>query len=327
MNSAIYKGLVAATGFKPATGATFQALAAALVLAVQDLPDDKWDGLSPEQQDWFNDAATAVNTKKEIAPFPDLVAEAAAPTRRRAAAPAPVVKEPEPEAEPQVDDVVTVTNARDKVTEGIVLEITDAVIVLLVGEEEVEFSRDRLKSIVISGQAEAEQDSPALVLEVGATVKVTNARDKVTTGVVVELDDAVIVIRNVGNEEVEFTRDRLKSVEVVLGAAPAAEVKKEAPAAAPAGRASRAAAAPAAAAPAAAAKPEATARITAAANGGVSATTRMRELIVENQKLDKASVSALLTKEGLAFKPSTFDLVFGDVHKLLGMLAARNMLK
>lgn len=53
--------------------------------------------------------------------------------------------------EPEVGDEVTLVNSRDKEYTGEVIEISDDDIVLKVGKEELEFSRAKIKSLVVNG--------------------------------------------------------------------------------------------------------------------------------------------------------------------------------
>lgn len=57
--------------------------------------------------------------------------------------------------DPQVGDTVTVVNSRDKTFTGEIVEITDDDLVLDVEGKEVEFSREKLKSVSLSGASAA----------------------------------------------------------------------------------------------------------------------------------------------------------------------------
>lgn len=63
-------------------------------------------------------------------------------------------------ADPEVGDQVTVVTSRDKTYEGEVIEIDDENIVLKVGKEELEFSKEKLKSVTVKAEEKAE-DEPA----------------------------------------------------------------------------------------------------------------------------------------------------------------------
>jgi hypothetical protein len=324
--SKIKTELVAATGFKTTRGETHDQMGTRLVLAVQDLSDDDWNGLSEEAQDWFNKAAEQVNLKKALPSFPDAEVEATAPApRRRASADAPApVEEPAAGYEPKVGDKdVTVINSRDKAFTGEVIEVDDEILVLLIGNDETEFPRNRIKSISGPAAAEApapsrrraaaEDDAPADPA-VGDTVQITNMRDKVSMGNIVEMDDEVVVIEDVGGGEIEFQRDRIKSILVKSQNGK----KATAPAPAPA---------PAATSRRGAAKEEKAAPTTKADNGGVAVGTRMREMIINDLSLSRDGLKKALEKEGLVFKENTMDMVYKEVHKIVAMLKEAKLMK
>jgi hypothetical protein len=64
--SEIKTELMKAANAKEKKGEDFQAFAKRLTGLVQALPDDSWDKLSKNAQDWVNEAATAINAKKDI---------------------------------------------------------------------------------------------------------------------------------------------------------------------------------------------------------------------------------------------------------------------
>ena len=63
--------LVKASGFEPTKNYDRQNWLAALARSVNELPEEDFDGLSVEAQDWFNEAVKALNKKKEIPDFAD----------------------------------------------------------------------------------------------------------------------------------------------------------------------------------------------------------------------------------------------------------------
>lgn len=304
-----------------------------IVLAVQDLSDKDWNKLSEPAQDWFNEAATAYNEKKDIPPFPDAekadADEKPARSRTRAADPEPE-KEPEVEAYvPKRKDEVKVTNKRGKVYQGKVVEIDDEVIVIDTGDGEEEIARDRIESIEPLGGAgkagkadEPESSEP----EKGDTVQVTTSRDKVVMGKILEIDDEAIVLVDTSGDEHEFSRDRLKSVVV--------KAKGSAPAGRPSKKDEDADEKPTTRRTAAKDKDEGgeaekggKTRVTKADNGGVSATTRIRELIADNLDASKDEIAKMATKEGLQFKDNTLQLIYTDCTKFVKMLRERKLLK
>lgn len=68
--SAIEKELLAATGIKRRVAEPFQKYAGRLIEAIGELPNDDWEGLSKEAQDWNNVGAKAIKADKDVAEFP-----------------------------------------------------------------------------------------------------------------------------------------------------------------------------------------------------------------------------------------------------------------
>lgn len=300
-----------------------------IVLAVQDLSDKDWNKLSEPAQDWFNEAATAYNEKKDIPPFPDAekAAEDEKPTRGRTHAADPEPEKAEPEAYvPKRKDEVKVTNKRGKVYQGKVVEIDDEVIVIDTGDGEEEIARDRIESIepLGGGKATKADEPESSEPEKGDTVQVTTSRDKVVMGKIVEMNDEDLVLVDASGEEHEFSRDRLKSVVVkAKGSAPAGRSSKDdgADEKPSRGRTSTKGEDP---------EPEkdkGKTRVTKADNGGVSATTRIRELIADNLDASKDEIAKMATKEGLQFKDNTLQLIYTDCTKFVKMLRERKLLK
>lgn len=71
----VQKELVEAAGFEPTKNYQRQDYLAALARAVNEIPEEDFDGLSVEAQDWFNAAVKALNKKQELPEFPDAEAE------------------------------------------------------------------------------------------------------------------------------------------------------------------------------------------------------------------------------------------------------------
>ena len=304
--SQIFKELIDATGVTKNRKESDQDHVKRVLEGVSNLSDKEWEGLSQESQDWFNAAADAVGAKQDIPAFPDAEPEAKEEKKasgRRSSAKAK-------SAEPKVGDTVTVKTKRGKEITGELVEIDEEVVVLEVDGEEQEFNQDRLESIVVSTAEESkeeEKEEAAAEPKEGDTTTVKTKRGKEITGKIVEIDDEIVVL-DADGEEQEFQRSRIESITV-------AEEKK------PAGRRSTSKA-KTEEKPAAEKK-----KVTAADNGGVSATGRMRELILDNMDASRDEIKKMLDKEKITFRDNTLQLVYSDVHKLLGMLKERKMLK
>lgn len=326
--SKIQATLAKATEVEPKRGETVNSpeYLKRLALAVGELPDKDWDALPEDCQDWVNDAADAINAKKEVPPLPDAVKAdpepEAAPRRRRSAEPE-AEPEPAPKAawKPSKGDKIKVVTKRGKEYEGTVVDPDEnGELVLDDGKEEIGLPLDRIESctLVVEPAPEtssrrrrsAEPDEPAAPKDpsVGDTVQITTARDKVHMGNVIELDDKLIVIKTAGGDELEFDKDKLKSVEVKVAAGGGGrskadpEAKKE--------------------------EPEAKARKTTKDdNGGVSVTTRAREIMCDDLAASKEDVMKKLKSEGLDFKENTIQLIYSDVQKLVKMLRERKLMK
>ena len=229
--SAIRDELVAATEIKMKRGEEDLDFRIRLVAATGELSDEAWEGLSAAAQDWFNDAADALNSKKEPGDFPDMKDDAPAATSRRGSAKtedAPVagkrgsVKDKAIDSAPAaaaVGDMVIVTTKRGKVSEGELVEVDADVAVVLVDGEEVEFTRDRVESIVKKESevaAQATDDAPPYVPAVGDEVIIVTKRGKSIQGEIVEIDGDVLVIDD-GTADQEVPRDRIESIVLAAG--------------------------------------------------------------------------------------------------------------
>jgi len=319
MSSKIQTELSEATGVSIKRGQDRQAFIIALMVAVSELSDKAWDGLSAAAQDWYNEAADAKNAKKKEMPdFPDLEEEKeeAAPRRRKAAEAEdePAKEEKKAERAAKVGDVVTVKTTRGKVTTGKVVEIDSKGLVLDVEGEEIEYSRDRIELITLAGADETDDEDGAPDFKEGDEVTLTNARGKVVTGKLVELTDEIVVIDD-GKEEHEFTRDRVKSI-VPVGGKKAAKAEAEDEPAKAGRRKSAKDEEPA--------KEEKTKR---SSNSGVSVGTRIMELIAEDLEITEAEIGKALKKEGLEFKENTLSLNFTSASKFLEILKAAKRIK
>ncbi len=300
--SEIQKTLATATEVEPSKRKneeiTSQDYMKRLAVAVGELSDDEWAKLPAAAQDWYNNAADALKLGKVIEVYPDMAP--AAGTRRRGTA------EAKPWA-PSVGAVVNITTKRGKAFTGVkIAELDDNGLVL---EDGTELDHDKIASIESAGgveaQGSAEPEAPAEPAE-GDTVEVETARGKKIIGNITVIDGDDLIVKDATGEEHELTKSKLKSIVVRVPASAG-------------GRSGKAETKPAAKAET---KPtdEKPKRVTASANGGVSATQRMRELICADLAADKAAITAALKKEGLEFKQATLDLIYADSHKLIQIL-------
>lgn len=312
--SKIQTALAKATDIEPSKrnneAITDQSYLKRLALGVQDLADADWNALDTEAQDWFNKAADAIEAKKDIPAFPDMAAERGGGSGRRRGAKAEAVEYTSKDA--KKGDKVEVTTKRGKAYTGEVVEADDAGIVLEVDGKDVDLDHDKIETIKLAGgaaAADAEPEAPAEP-EVGDTVEVVTKRGKKIMANITELSDTDIVMVDAAGEIHDFGRDRLESITVKVKAGGGA--KKDAPAAKKDEPKKDDGKAP---------------RTTAAANGGVSITTRIRELIADRLDAKKDDVAAILKKEGLEFKQATLDLTFSDMHKIIGILREKKIIK
>ena len=316
--SAIQAALAAATDISPSKRSnetiTDQAYLKRLALGVQDLPDADWNKLSQEAQDWFNAAADAIEKKTDVPEFPDLVK--AEPTTRRRGSAAAAETKPMTSADAKKGMKVTVVTKRGKEYTGEVVEADDQGLVLEVDGKDVELDHDKIDKISMAGGAAAAAEEPEVSEpEVSDTVEVVTKRGKKIMGNIVELTDEDMVLKDAAGEVHELAKDRLESVVVKVKNAKAS------------GSTSRTSSKTESASSTPKADAEPAGRASAKANGGVSVTTRIRELIAENLDAKKEDISAALKKEGLEFKQATLDLTFGDMHKIVGILRDRKLLK
>jgi len=315
-----------------------------LAAAVSELGDSDWDKLPDEAQDYANKVSDLINANKttDLPAWPDLKEEAAASGgRRRTRASDDDDKEgSKPTAGYKAVDVdtlkkgdkVRITNKRDKVYEGTVIDPDDkGELVLEVDKEEIGVDLDRVAKAEVWAEAPAEEgktsrrrkaedDEQPEVLEpeVSDTVELVTMRDKVVVGNVVEMDKDTIVVKDASGDELEFNRERIKSIKVkVKNAGKTDEGKPEGRSRSKAGDDKGDE------------KPSEGKRTRSVAKTeeGVSATTRIRELIVENMDASAEQIGKLLEKEKLSAKDNTLKLIYSDVHKLLKMLRERKLLK
>jgi len=181
-------------------------------VAIGELSDDDWKALGQKAQEWFNDAADAIEKNTDIADMPD--EEEKAPASRRGAKKAEKEEEPAPTAEDVIGARVRVTNNRDKVVEGEIIECDEEVMIVVDAEgEEHEFNRARCKNVeFLDGGTAAEEDREP---QVDDEVEVVTKRDKTITGKVVEIDGDTLVIDEGAGEEVETSIATAKSIKIV----------------------------------------------------------------------------------------------------------------
>lgn len=292
-----------------------------LIRAIADLSDKAWDALSKEAQAWYNTSASNINKKEPPVAFE--VEEA--PRRRRSSDD----EDPAPRGDkytPKKGDEVEIKTARGKVVKGIVIDPDDAgELVLKEGDEEVGYRLDRIESITpVKAETKEEaprrrraaDDEPAGPKDpkVGDTVELITAKDAVHVGNVTELDDKLIVIKKADGDEVEFTRERLKSVKVKVEAKPAGDETPRRRASGDDDKGDNKGGGE---------------KSTRAENGDVSVTTRLREIMCEDphDPLSLEDLGKRLEKEGLKFKDTTLKMGHGDCVKLFKMLKAAGHLK
>lgn len=287
-----------------------------LVAAVEQAPDEVWNGLPRDAQDWYNLAADAAAAKSDLPMFPDDTdaakpAEASSGRRRTSSEAAAPAATSEPYS-PKIGDKVKAVTKRGKEITGDITELDDSGIVIMDGEgKDHELSLDVVLTLVEGGKTVEEEAEDTDPPKVGDTVRAVTKRGKEIAAAVVEVDEDGMLVKDAAGEEHDLSFDKLESYKVVLRAekVKAAAGDKKPPAAS--GNK-----------PAAASK-----RATPSANGGVPVTTRMREIIAADPSITKDAVTAALKKENLEFKPTTLDLVYGDSMKLIALLREYKKLK
>lgn len=302
------------------------------------ITEEVWNGLSDEAQDWNNDAADALDQGKPIPSFKD---EDAAPeaeaTGRRGRRSAEPEAEPEKTVayEPKAGDRVTVTTGRGKKVETVVVEVDDkkGLLITNVGGKDGNEKDDEefdLEKVTVAPAEEppaatgrrgrsapaTEPDEPETPQQ-GDTVEAITARDKTIVGVIVELNDDDMLLKDVAGTEHELTVSKLKSVKV--------KVKGEANVKASAGKATEPAAtgrrSRGGAAPAADAKDDDSKR----AKPGMG--NRVRELCCADPKATLEDVMKTLKKEGIEFRDVSVNMIYKDVHFVFDELRKHKLLK
>jgi hypothetical protein len=313
--SKIKAELVEATELSTKRGESVQEFLARLVKAVAELSDKEWEKLSQEAQNWFNDAADAKNAKAQNLPdFPDNeeVKEEKTTGRRST--------KTEESAKPKVGVVAKVTTKRGKTATGKIVELDDKIIVLKMGDgSEEEFARDRVETIEVAG-GEAQDDGPTdPVIEKGVEVKVVTKRGKEVTGVILEIDDKVLVLDIGDGKEEEFDPERLASVTPV--GKPKTSGRRSAKEDEPTGGRRGSESGPKDE------KPAEEGRKRSSNASGVSVGTRIKEIIADDFDVTEDEIAKILKKEGIEFRENTLSLNFKDCQKFIEVLKKAKKLK
>jgi len=274
-----------------------------LAVAILELPEAEWNKISKEAQDWYNDAADAIDKGAAIPAFPDLP-KAEGASRRRGASTA----EASAQYEPKEGDEVKITTKRGKTVEG-KLAVVDAEGYQLESGEE--FGLDVTVEPLATqagNDGDPQEDTPAEP-SVGATVQVETKRGKVIMGKILELDDEGMLLVDSTGAEHDITIASTKSIVVKA----TAETK-------PAGGRRGAAKED----PKKDDKPAAPAK-------GVSVTNRVREVMADSlvgggKLISKDDLAKKLKAEGLDVKQSTSDLTYNDFVKVTELLRDRKLI-
>ena len=298
----------------------------ACVRGLGKVSDEQWNSMSAEAQNWYNDAVDVRNKDKgaDVPDFPDYEEEKeeSAPRRRTSASDDESSSKAGTKVEVKEKDLkpgmaISLETLRGKEDTGHVVEVVKGVLAIKRGDgEEVEYDLDRVKTIWTLAAAEeesggrrrrsAEDDEPSDPLKEGATVTLVTARGKEVTGEIVELTKDLIVLKE-GKEEVEYPRDRIKSVTVAKSGGDEGGTRRRA---------------------AADDKDKGGADTkTRSDNGGVSIGQRIRELVLDNLDATQDEIEKMLVKEKLEFKGNTLAINFKDTHKFIALLKERKMLK
>lgn len=336
MSSKIEKEVLALTGVKRDQQQNEQSYLRELGRAISKLSDSDYEKLSKSAEDWFNALLDASEAKKELPWFPDEVKddpvdEAVSTTRRRRSGgdddpvkAADANKEPSPDAESwhpvfaaklKEGYRVELILSMGEVVEGQVLEASEKNIVLLQGTEEEVYRVSKVKEIRFPGNVKGKgsprtaaapaSDAPG----VGDTVEF-KVGDEEYTGKVIEIDDKNLVVKVDGEEEV-FRRAKVTGLEVVRRASGGGD-RAAAPDAASSRRESKDE-------PASDTARRRVPRVTA---DGTSPSLTMRKLIIEDLDLSRDDAWSKVSKAlpANAVKEASFNLVYGEIHKLIGLL-------
>lgn len=299
----------------------------------EDISEDDWNSLSPEAQDWNNQAADDITEKRPMKGFADEVHEPAQTSSRRrgAASSTPAATA----FTPKLGDNVLVTTKRGKTVQGIIVDLTDSDVVLNADGDagdnanDVEIPLDGA-SIVASNTAEALElenkamqagaaavDDPAKIPpEIGDTIKVETARGKTVMGKITELDGDELVLQDSTGEEHELRVSKLKSFEIKVRAAGNGKAEVSKVSDAPATR--RGTGVTGGGAPAGSEVGEKPKR--SSNEPGVSPGRRIRELLVEDSQLTDEQIGKALMKEKIEAREQSIKMIAKDTRYILHLL-------
>lgn len=322
---AIRKELTDAAKLTPKRGEVDATFLIRLQKAIsEDITEDEWNALSPEAQDWNNQAADDITKKHPIQPFADEKEEEPAPSTRRRGATAST-----PAATaftPKLGDNVLVTTKRGKVVQGIIVDMDPDSIVLNADGDKGDQANDvevalegatitpsnTAEAAAIEGQAAqagagAVEDESRIPPEVGDSIKVETARGKTVIGKIIELNGDDLVLKDSTGEEHEMLVSKLKSFEIKSrGKGNGVADVKKANDDAPTKRGS-----------ATGGGDEADKPKRSSNEPGVSVGNRIRDMLFENPKLTDEQIGAQLTKEKIEFRPPTVKMIGKDTRYML----------
>lgn len=314
--SKIFAELVKATGLKNLDQASEGDLKKLILSVGKDLSEKEWAALSSGAQDWYNDAADAVNDKKDIPAFPDAEQEPAAAPRRRGAAAAETATSTGGPDILAIGQEVKIETKRGKVSEGKVTELdTKDGFVELDGETEIDL--DKIATVTVTkaapgGKKEAEPDAGDAEPAVGDTVKLTNKRGKVFEGTITELTEDEVVIET-GDGPEDFARDKVTSIEVLKKAkAEKASSSRRSSAKGEDDKGS---------------KGEDDKPKRSSNPAGVSVGARIRELMCEDLAITEEKVGEALDKEKIEYRPPTLKMIYKDTKAVFDLLIENKHMK
>lgn len=342
--SKIQAELATATGIKPESGQPINDVAYVkdLMRGVAKLPDEAWDKLSTDAQTWYNSSADSVKAGTGVTIFPDM-ATAEEPARRsrrvdpESAPPPPATSS----SKPAKGDKVNVVTVKGNSYAGKVVEPDDdGYLILDDGKEELSLKWANIKSCAGDAPVPApapaaeegrrrnrktEDDAPAPSKlkepQVGDTVEIKTKRGTIKVGNVVEMKPgAFIAIKDVGGDELEYEYERIESVTIKVDNSKKSTDADE-------GRPRRRAGGDDEPAPRSRSKG---AEPDAAPSGGerdVGIGEKARLLVIQNRSMSRDDFVRAALKNWPTAKENTLRLIYGDVHKLLGMLKSEGMLK
>lgn len=320
--SKIFAELAAATGLKKLDPKNEGDLKKLILAVGKELSDKEWAALSGPAQDWYNEAADAVNDKKDIPAFPDAEEEQEqAPPARRRAAPA---EEPKQQAVGGPDilavgQTVVVKTKRDKTYEGEVTKLdTKDGFVEIGGKDGDEVDLDKIATVTVL-KAAAKNDEPdagSAEPAVGDTVKLTNKRGKVFEGTITELTDEEVVIETADGPE-DFVLEKVGSIEVLKKAkAEKASSRRSSSKDDEGEKGGKGKDKDGDEKPKRSSNP-----------AGVSVGARIREFMCEDLAISEEAVGKALDKEGLEYRPATLKMIYKDTKATIDLLIENKHMK